>query len=222
MKYKSILFVIIFIQLAVSYNAQTRTMPVELVSFTYELIGGKVLLYWQTATETNNAEFDVQRSIDTTWDTIAWIQGAGTSSSPKCYSYTDPTVVAGNEYFYRLKQIDNDGDYEYSDTLTVSILSGVEPREDKLLTHVFLEQNYPNPFNPSTVISYKLSTAASVILKIFDVTGKEIATIINEFQIAGNYLYSFSSDTYSMASGIYFYSLIVDNIPLTKSMIIIK
>jgi hypothetical protein len=211
-----------FLTLAVSYNAQTGTMPVELVSFTYELIGGKVLLNWQTATETNNAEFDVQRTIDTTWETVAWIKGAGTSSSPKYYSYSDSTLVVGKSYFYRLKQIDNVGTYKYSDTLFVSVISRVEGTKNNSISHVVLEQNYPNPFNPSTLISYKLSVGAHAILKIFDVMGKEVTTIVDEFQSAGSYSYLLSSNNRSMVSGIYFYSLIVGNTQITKSMMVIK
>jgi hypothetical protein len=83
-----------------------------------------------------------------------------------------------------------------------------------------LEQNYPNPFNPVTTISYSIKANGLVSLKIFDILGNEVATLVNQDQIAGSYSLEFDASTY--ASGIYFYSLTSGEYISTKKMILLK
>ena len=112
-------------------------VPVELVSFTGNSVNGKVLLEWKTATELNNNGFEVQRkTAESDFATIGFVKGQGTATNQKEYSYTDRNLVDGN-YFYRLKQIDYNGSYEYSNVIEVDV---------RLLDKFTLEQNYPNPF----------------------------------------------------------------------------
>ena len=190
-------------------------LPVELTAFYATASSNSVNLTWQTATEINNYGFNIERSANTNedkntdWLQIGFIQGNGNSNSPHSYHYQDNNLSAG-DYAYRLKQIDNDGQYKYSDNVTVKILPGT----------FTLYQNYPNPFNPSTTISYNLPTNDFVILKIYDVLGNEITTLINEEQQAGFHKINFNANNYS--SGMYFYKLSSGKITLTSKMILIK
>ena len=128
--------------------SNTTVLPVELVSFTGTASGMNANLHWSTATEINNSGFEVQRRQTADWAKVGFVAGAGTSNSPRNYSYTDNNLTAGS-YSYRLKQIDNNGAFTYGTTVEVAISSA--PQAFALL------QNYPNPFNPSTVISYSFS-----------------------------------------------------------------
>ena len=116
---------------------------------------------------------------------IGFVNGNGTSSSPKNYSFSDNTAKNGYKYKYRLKQIDNNGDYKYSSE--IEVLANLAP------ANYSLSQNYPNPFNPSTVINYQLPKPGKVILKVYDIIGKEVATLVNEYKDAGSYSVTFSA-----------------------------
>jgi len=184
----------------------TYPIPVELTYFAAKIDNDRIILNWQTATETNNEGFDILRSIENRkWETIAFIPGFGTTTEPKRYIYSDK-VLASGIYSYRLKQIDYDGTYEYSKVIEIEVKTPVE---------YSLEQNYPNPFNPTTTIKYQIPELSFFTLKVYDVLGREIATLINEEKPAGNYEVEFSAiggsasggDTYNLPSGVYFYRL---------------
>jgi photosystem II stability/assembly factor-like uncharacterized protein/pimeloyl-ACP methyl ester carboxylesterase len=187
-------------------------LPVELTSFTASTDSDKILLNWQTATEVNNYGFDVERRIieKTEWSKIAFIQGNGTSNIPHNYSYTDHSLTSGS-YVYRLKQIDNNGKIKYSQETEVTF---------KVPRVFALSQNYPNPFNPTTVINYQLPVNSFVTLKIYDVLGREIATLINGKQNAGYYKASFNAS--SLSSGVYFYRLQAGSFTETKKLILLR
>ncbi len=186
------------------------TLPVELVSFTAKINKNNVLLKWITATETNNYGYDIERSkVGGTWKKIGFINGAGNSNSPKSYEYSDFNLSPG-KYSYRLKQIDLDGSIEYSPIVEIIIEN---PKEFEL------NQNYPNPFNPSTRIKYQLSNSSQVLLKVYDMNGNEVATLVNGYKVAGNYEVEFDASNFS--SGIYFYKLQAENFVDTKKMILL-
>ncbi len=203
-------------------------VPVELLSFTASVINNDITLNWTTATETNNSGFQIERSKkpdarSEAWQSIEFISGNGTTTKPHTYSYTDKNLSAG-KYLYRLKQLDFDGTFEYSKTVEAEILS---PNE------FILEQNYPNPFNPSTKIRYSIPTLPSssplikernevgfVTLKVYDILGNEIATLVNEYKPVGSYEVEFNS--HQLAGGIYFYQLKTDNFIETKKMVYLK
>lgn len=194
-----------------------ENIPVELVSFNATIQNeNEVILEWSTATETNNRGFEIQRLQDykitklKDWKKIGFVEGNGTTTETTSYSFTD-TGLATGKYYYRLKQVDFDGSYEYSNTISIEV---------KPPTQFKLNQNYPNPFNPTTKISYALKDAGLVELKLYDILGNEVAVIVNENQSAGIYEVSFNAG--NLPSGIYFYRLTSGNFMDTKKLILLK
>ncbi|GAB6283407.1 MAG: hypothetical protein STSR0008_21730 [Ignavibacterium sp.] len=213
-----------FTYLAVLDNPEDP-LPVELTSFTLNILSSGVELKWQTATEVNNYGFEILRSAQNDeWINLGFIQGNGNSNSPKDYSYVDEDIKnqANGKYYYRLKQIDTDGSYKYSESIEVDWKDGItDVNDDSNLPKEFsLSQNYPNPFNPSTVINYQLPVNSRVVLKVYDVIGKEVATLINKEQEAGYHTAQFSGK--GLSSGMYFYKIEAGNFVQVKKMILLK
>ena len=174
-------------------------LPVELSSFTASVSGNNVNLKWQTATEVNNYGFEVERK-DGRWEKIGFVAGSGNSNSPKSYSFTDQPS-GGTSFSYRLKQIDNDGKSKYYDAITVSLSA---------LAKAELMQNSPNPFNPSTTIKYYIPNNSDVSIKIYDMLGREVATLVNNQSEAGYHLVYWNGrdkNGLDAASGVYLYRL---------------
>ena len=195
-----------------SYIADTTIVPVELVSFSGSAAANVVTLSWSTATELNNHGFEIERSSDkSNWRTIGFKEGKGTTSEPQQYSYSDIlSGIESSKLYYRLKQIDFNGIFEYSNVVEVEIAPA----------SFSLSQNYPNPFNPGTSINYQLPINNFVSLKIYDVLGNEVAILVNEEKPAGKYQIEF--DGSSLPSGIYFYKLTSGSFVETKKMILLK
>ncbi|OGU31367.1 MAG: hypothetical protein A2057_03800 [Ignavibacteria bacterium GWA2_35_9] len=202
----------------------TGVVPVELTSFTGVISNGVVTLQWQTATEKNNKGFDVQRKIGTSWETISFLNGKGTSSEINKYSYSDNLSklnVAGN-VSYRLRQIDLDGTVTYTKEVSVSYTSA--PKSFSL------SQNYPNPFNPSTTIRYALPFDSNVKISIYKVTGELVKVLVSGTKTAGNYDVTMNTahENVEFSSGIYFYSIEANAVDgsstfkQTKKMILLK
>ena len=190
---------------------QDSVVPVELTSFSASLNGDNVLLKWTTASELNNSGFEIQRSqSQNVWVTMGFLIGNGTASEKNDYLFTDEAVSQG-KYLYRLKQIDYDGSFEYSDEIEVEILS---PNEFSL------DQNYPNPFNNSSVIRYSIPKSSQVTLKIFNALGEEIETLINEEKPIGTYELTWNAA--NLSSGIYFYRIQAGSFVQIKKMILLK
>ncbi len=191
-----------------------QALPVELTSFSAATIGSDIKLSWKTATEINNYGFEIQKSgvgsQKTEWSAIGFVNGNGNSNSPKNYSFVDDNVTAG-KYSYRLKQIDNDGQFEYSKTVEVNLGA---PKKFEL------SQNYPNPFNPTTTISYNIPEATNVKLTIFNILGQEIKTLVNEFNEAGVHTVNFNAS--ELNSGLYIYKLQAGTFTQTRKMTLIK
>lgn len=188
------------------------TIPVELTSFTASVNGNNVVLTWSTATETNNFGFTVERKSDyTEWINIGFVNGNGTSVNTNNYIFTDDKLPAGI-YNYRIKQTDYNGTFKYyylAETIEIGL-----PEEFRLF------QNYPNPFNPSTKISWQTPFAARNTLKVFDLLGNEIATLIDEQKEAGRYEIIF--DSKDLSSGIYLIQLKVGEFITTKKMTLLR
>jgi hypothetical protein len=177
------------------FHTQTNIVPVELTSFSAIVNQGNVVLNWTTATETNNQGFEVERSNGNEFFTVGSITGHGTTTEIQNYTFTDRNVPVGN-YSYRLKQFDFDGRYDYSDLVEIEVIAPAE---------FALDQNYPNPFNPSTKITFKLAVDSKVSLKVFDLLGQEVMTIINNDLTAGSHQVDFSAN--NLNSGVYFYKI---------------
>lgn len=186
-------------------------LPVELTSFSAAIGNNIVTLNWQTATELNNNGFEVQRKIEASeFATIGFVQGNGTTTNPNNYTFTDENISNGN-YFYRLKQIDFNGRYEYSNVIEVEVRS---------LDSYAIEQNYPNPFNPTTTIGYVLKEKSIAKLILLNAIGEEIYVLVNEELDKG--FHKFDLNASSLPSGVYFYQLIAGNFVQTRKMILLK
>ncbi|MFH1197853.1 MAG: T9SS type A sorting domain-containing protein, partial [bacterium] len=185
---------------------------VELSSFSADVIDRKVKLEWLTSTEVDNYGFEIERkSGNKDWNKIGFIKGHGSSNSTKEYSFTDKSINGGGKFQYRLKQIDTDGSYSYSETVEVTVLPN----------QFMLSQNYPNPFNPSTVISFQLPVISNVKLKVYNILGNEVTTLVNEQKEAGYYEIEFNAS--QLPSGVYFYALRAgDKFGSTKKMLHVK
>jgi len=187
-------------------------IPVELTSFTANVNDqGNVVLNWSTATELNNQMFEIERKTEEgQYVTIGYVDGQGTTTEPQEYSYIDNTVETGT-FFYRLKQIDFGGRYEYSDEIEVEVLGPLT---------FGLEQNYPNPFNPSTSIEYSVPENGFVKLSVYNLVGEEVIVLVNETVNAGFYEVTFNAA--GLPSGIYFYRLQAGSFIETKKMVLMK
>ena len=187
-------------------------LPVELASFTSSVNGRDVTLNWTTASETNNAGFDIERSsLNGVWSRVGNVSGAGTTASNQSYAFTDRNLSTGS-FSYRLKQIDYNGNFEYYN-LSSEVVIGV-PEKFALM------QNYPNPFNPSTRIDYQLPNDGIVKLSVYDNSGKEVKTLVNEYKSAGYYTVDLNAS--SLSSGIYYYRLTSGANNSVKKMLLVK
>jgi len=189
----------------------SQTVPVEFYGFNASQHDGNVILSWSTASESNNLGFDVERSYDKkTFTKIAFIKGQGTISITSGYEFVDENVKTGYLY-YRIKQIDFDGQANYSTVLEVVISS---PKKYSL------SQNYPNPFNPSTTISFSLPAANHVSLKIYDLRGKQVAELVDGRLNSGTHLVEWQAK--NLPSGIFYYILKSGSYSETKKMILLR
>ncbi len=196
------------------------SVPVELSSFTAFSQNGNVVLEWSTKSETNNFGFEIQRrSTEENFKKIGFVPGSGTTTLLNHYNYTD-TDLPANTYFYRLKQLDHDGIFEFSEIKSVILTSP---------TDFTLEQNFPNPFNAKTVLRYQLNlqlgNAVHVKLIIYNCRGELVQTLINERQFAGRYSIIWDGRDnrgISVSSGIYISQLITNYHILNVKMIYMK
>jgi choice-of-anchor B domain-containing protein len=165
-------------------------VPVELNSFTAAAVNNDVILNWSTATETNNLGFEVQKKDGNWYHTIGFVEGSGTTTEIRNYTYTDQNLKTGIHY-YRLKQIDFDGSSDYSEEVMVDV-------SPSLFT---LEQNYPNPFNPTTKINFSIPNSEFVNLSIYNLIGEKVGELVNENLQTGDYQKDFNAT--GLPSGIY-------------------
>jgi len=187
-------------------------LPVELSMFSGVLIGNRIDLHWRTETEVNNYGFNVERSVENNeWTTIAFVDGNGNSNSPKEYDYSDIDIYRSGFYSYRLKQIDNDGSFKYSNIVSINI---------SLPDDYHLSQNFPNPFNPETRIDFTIPEKQFISLKVYNALGEMIKVLINEQKEAGSYTEIF--DALGLPGGLYICRLEAPGFAETKKMILLK
>jgi len=191
-------------------------LPVELTAFDAVGIENAVRVNWTTATERGTSHFVLERSTDNeNWSGIAQIAARGESSSASTYSYADYDVEAGVTYSYRLTVVDVNGSQN-----THAQIASATPTQAGVVTEFSLAQNFPNPFNPETNISYTLAEVSKVTLKVFTVTGAEVATLVNGTQEAGSFNVTFNAA--SLPSGVYFYRLEAGSFTATHKMLLLK
>jgi len=185
--------------------------PVELTSFTASVKENNVTLNWITATELNNSGFEILRSVQQdVWEKIEFVPGNGTTSEIHYYSFEDENLNAGN-YSYKLKQIDFDGSFEYSNVIFVEVTIPVEFE---------LSQNYPNPFNPSTIIKFAIPEATMVTLTVFNALGEEVALLVDRFMESG--IHEVNFEAVGLNSGMYFYRIQAGEFTQVKKMTLLK
>ncbi len=187
--------------------------PVELNYFSSKTVNNSVILEWQTATEVDNYGFNIEyKVVNKEWTSIGFVAGNGNSNSTKSYSFTHENPPQG-KIKYRLKQIDTDGTFFYSNEIEVNI---DVPKEFALY------QNYPNPFNPSTIITYSIPQTQLITLRVYNILGEEIATLVYGKQNAGFYSIEFNATMYGLSSGVFFYTLDAGSFRSTKKMALTK
>jgi hypothetical protein len=203
--------------ITVPVSMTVTAVPVEMTMLTAEVLNEDVLISWQTATESNNKGFKIERrksDKNDPWNEIGFINGRGTTTEKTNYSFTDKKISSG-KYKYRLKQIDLDGTFTYSKVIELEVNN---PSEFSLM------QNYPNPFNPKTMIGYSLPVKAKVEIRIYSSLGEYLFTIIDETKEAGFFTYEF--DASRLTSGTYIYQMIANDgnrvYSDTKKMIFMK
>lgn len=185
--------------------------PVELSGFTSNVQENNVALYWTTSAEINNYGFDIERRNNNRyWTKAGFVKGNGTINELKNYTFTERLNTG--KYHYRLKQVDYNGNFEYFD-LADEVSVGLPQKYE-------LSQNYPNPFNPSTKINYSIPYSEFVSLKVYDINGREVSSLVNEIQIGGYYAISFNAS--DLPGGVYFYSLTTNSFTNARRMVLIK
>jgi subtilisin family serine protease len=199
------------------YHHYLSPFSQQLKSFTYQIFSRKfILLNWIMKFESDNLGFDVEKSTDNrNYIKIAHITGYGTTSSEKNYYFYDNQTNTG-VYYYRLKKIDYGGFFEYSDPIKVTVGA---PESFSI------SQNYPNPFNTITTIEYQIPEESSVEIKIYDVLGKEIKTLINEKKQVGFYEVAWdgkNENRISVSSGTYFLRFKAGKFSELKKITILK
>jgi|GEM_PF-833626 len=189
----------------------SQLIPVELVSFNASVNENTVSLSWITATELNNSGFEVERALlGSEFEKIGFVLGYGTSTETHSYSFVDQNLVAGS-YAYRLKQVDFDGSYEYSNVVYVDVTNPVEFE---------LSQNYPNPFNPSTTIKLSIPEATMVTLTVYNTLGEEVSLLVDRFMESG--IHEINFDATGLNSGMYFYRIQAGDFTQVKKMTLLK
>ncbi len=179
-------------------------LPVELASFSAAVSNNSVLLNWMTASEINNKGFEVERKLkNQDWVTIGFVTGNGTSTEKHNYKFSDEKVNENynGRVLYRLKQVDFNGEYNYSNQVFADF--------DFIPDQVTLAQNFPNPFNPTTTIKYSIPVEANVKLVVYNSIGEKVSELVNSVQATGNYQVTWNATDF--ASGIYFYALEVSD-----------
>lgn len=198
------------VELTATIVSGEESLPVDLTAFDALMAGETVQLNWETASETNNARFEVEAGFNGgDFEPIGFVAGAGTTLEPQTYAFATKALAAGT-YAFRLKQVDFDGAFEYSDVVYVALL----PQQYSL------KQNYPNPFNPQTRIAFQLPAARDVTLEVFDLLGRRVAALVDGPLDAGDHAITFNAA--NLPNGTYLYRLRAGGFEEMKSMVLLK
>jgi hypothetical protein len=191
----------------------SSAIPVELAGLEAQHTGDAVRLTWQTASETNNAEFQVQRRGATgTWATIGRVDGAGTTDRPQTYRFTDESVpYTADSLTYRLRQVDIDGSAHISRTATVQLAT------PERLT---LQAPFPNPAGPRATLRFAIPAPMRVQVAIYDLLGRRVARPVQNRLDAGRHVAPLS--TSALAPGVYFVRLQAGEQTRTQKLTVLR
>ncbi len=194
--------------------------PVELRNFSAKVVGGAVMLRWETATEVNNYGFEIQRQTTTPqltyrWEKLGFREGHGNSNFTHEYSFLDVSIpLATNTLKYRLKQIDSDGNYKYSDVISVIF-------KEKLKFKFY--QNYPNPFNATTIFTFTILNDGLVTLIIYNAIGQKVTELVSKELSVGRYSFVWNTSQFgNISSGVYFARLTAGSHVKTQKVVLLK
>ncbi len=197
-------------------NDSDGLLPVELSSFTHNVFQNKVSLNWATQTETDNLGFEIERSVaGADFEKVGFVEGSGTTVVAQSYSFEDNSLQPG-AYSYRLKQVDLDGAFDYSESIQIEITA---PK------NFTIAQNYPNPFNPETKIDYTLPENANVSIAIYNLKGQFISQLVNGEQAPGFHSVNWNGRNDSgleVASGVYIYSISANKFRESRKLTFIR
>ena len=203
-------------------NKPSQTLPVELIYFYAISQSNGIFLKWGTATEVNNFGFEIERAynLPTGWETIDFVLGGGTSNVPIDYEYLDSLANMTGMIYYRLKQIDIIGGFEYSDTVFVSFINSVELMNNVIPQISNLSQNYPNPFNSTTNFQINVAKMSEITMELFDSNGQKIKTLFRGELYPGTYSYQLNMNDFS--SGTYLIKFLFNDYSLIKKVLLLK
>ena len=193
-------------------TADSDVLPVQLTAFTATANRLNAVLHWSTATELNNYGFEIERRQSGPWANVGFVPGAGTSSAPREYSYSDNNLIPGR-YAYRIKQVDMNGAFSYYGAAEIEIGSAEKTFE--------LEANYPNPFNPSTTIRFTLANDGATLLRVYDMLGQSVMTLFDGNAEAGK-MYQVTFDASGLPSGFYVAHLRSGNNQMIRKMLLTR
>ncbi|MDW7680779.1 MAG: FlgD immunoglobulin-like domain containing protein [bacterium] len=206
-----------------NFVIEDAVIPVELASFSasYQPSQKQVILEWRTHSENNNYGFEIQRGTQADqFKKIGFVPGFGTISQPRDYSFIDPKISA-KQYFYRLKQIDTDGSFVFSDIVEIHISSPAEYQ---------LSQNYPNPFTlksqpQNTIIGFGMPEEQFVEIIIYNLLGREVKTLVSAVKSRGAHAIQWDGRDYlgtAVSSGVYYYQMKSAGFSQVRKMLILE
>ena len=189
----------------------TTVLPVELTSFDVVADGRSALLSWETASETNNAGFEIQYKAGDVFAVLGFVEGAGTTEAPQRYGYRVDGVEPGRHVF-RLQQIDFDGTFEYSPEVEVFV---------ELPEHYHLSAPYPNPFNPSTHFTVMVAREQSVRIEVLDVQGRRVA-LLHTGRLSAHAVHDFTFEAHHLPTGMYAIRTQGETFEATRTLVLVK
>jgi hypothetical protein len=194
------------------YTCQyTCEEPIDLIGFSGEAADGQAILHWSTGSEVDNYSFVILRSNSAQGEFVEIAEMPSTGNvGTTDYSYTDANVQMGQTYHYMIKDVSIYG-YPtlHQDVVTVTLASDFR-----------LAQNYPNPFNPTTNIRFTVPTASQTTLKVYDMNGRLVTTLVNGLVDAGTHQVAWNAS--DMPSGMYIYRLTVGDQTASGKMMFVK
>jgi hypothetical protein len=208
------------------------SLAVELTSFRAMIVDKKVVLEWVTESELNNHGFEIWKSeqennnyvLLASYRDIPELEGQGNSPVKHRYDFTDHFVSSGQQYFYKLADVEISGVKTFHDPISISLnrseMIDEQGESRGKLTEFSLHQNYPNPFNPSTVINYYLPISNFVELSIYNSLGQKVVTLVSESKEAG--FHQVEWDASGFASGVYYYKITAGKFIDVNKMVLVK